>query len=144
MYQPTALRFHPDHVAELLRLALSLDPKPGPGGSGMTFQGETLLLFEPVLKPFYRGTWYGCTVVGLWPSSQIPLHVDGPILGVRHHIPLQTNARCLSFTESERGVIHCHKLYEGQDYTLDPTVPHGAVNWGTTVRFHLMIDVEDL
>ena len=142
MYQPTPLQFHSDQVAHLLGLALSLNLQPGPGGAGMTPQSETRLLFEPVLKPYFSGTWYACTVVGLWPSQQIPLHADAKILGVRYHLPLQTNLRCLSFTEAEDGVIYCHKLYEGQVYTLDPTLPHGAVNWGSEVRLHLMIDVE--
>lgn len=143
MYQRTKLRFNSDQVAELRRLALSLNPQPGPGGAGMTDPDETLAVFWACLHPRYlAGTWTNARVVGLWPSQQIPLHADAPIHGVRHHIPLQTNPRCLSFTEAEDGVISCHKLYEGQDYVLDPTVPHGAVNWGDAVRLHLMIDVE--
>ncbi len=137
MYHPTQLQLTPDQVAHLLTLALSLNPQPGPGGAGMTGQASTRLTFEPVLREIFRGTWYGCTVVGLWPSQQIPLHADAKILGVRYHLPLQSNADCWSFSDEWR------RLEVGRVYRLDPTIPHGAVNWGDTLRLHLMIDVED-
>lgn len=137
MYQQTALQFNPDQVAHLLTLALSLNPQPGPGGSGMTPQSESRLLFESVLQPIFRGTWYACTVVGLWPSQQIPAHADAPILGVRYHLPLQVNDCCWVFHD---GVWQ--QLWEGGCYRMDPTKVHGAVNWGETLRLQLMIDVE--
>jgi hypothetical protein len=137
MYWPTTQRFNPDQVAELRRLALSLNPQPGPGGSGMTDDVLTAGRFEAVLKPFFPSSWWVCRVVSLWPSQQIPAHVDATIRGERHHIPLQTNDGCWSFSN---GIWS--QLEEGQDYTMDPTQPHGAVNWGSELRLHLMLDVE--
>ena len=142
MYQLTPLKFHPDQVAHLLGLALSLNLQPGPGGAGMTDSALTLETFWPVLMGFLPGRWANTRVVGLWPSQQIPLHADTPIAAIRHHIPLQLNRRCMQFTENANGVLICQHLEEGQDYTLDPTLPHGAVNWGSELRLHLMIDVE--
>lgn len=75
-------------------------------------------------------------LVGLHPSQQIVAHTDPAIAGLRYHIPLQTNPGCWAFSGGE-----WQQLGEGLIYQMDPTVLHGAVNWGTEVRLHLMIDV---
>jgi len=76
-------------------------------------------------------------LVGLLPSQQIAAHADQPIPGVRYHVPLQVNDGCWSFS-----VGQWIQLRVGKIYRMDPAEPHGAVNWGETVRLHLMIDVE--
>ena len=76
-------------------------------------------------------------LVGLLPSQQIVAHTDPPIAGVRYHLPLQTNPGCWSFSA---GVWQ--QLEVGKVYQVDPSEVHGAVNWGTEVRLHLMIDVD--
>lgn len=75
-------------------------------------------------------------LVGLLPSQQLVAHTDPPISGIRHHLPLQSNPGCWVFHD---GVWQ--QLEVGRMYTMDPTKPHGAVNWGTELRLHLMIDV---
>jgi hypothetical protein len=126
----------------LLKIALDLNVQPGPGGSGMSEIEPARHLYDRWIGEDFPGHWTNCRVVGLWPSQQIPLHVDASPTGTRYHIPLQTNRRCLQFTENAQGVIHCQTLDIGRVYQLDPTLPHGAVNWGEDVRLHLMIDVE--
>jgi len=34
------------------------------------------------------------------------------------------------------------QLDVGLAYEMDPTIVHGAVNWGASTRLHLMIDTE--
>lgn len=74
--------------------------------------------------------------MALYPSSQIVAHCDPPIQGMRYHIPLVVNDGCWSFS----GGTWQH-LEVGKVYQMDPTEIHGAVNWGTEVRLHLMVDV---
>lgn len=76
-----------------------------------------------------------CEVVGLWPSQQIVSHQDAPITGKRYHLPLQTNPGCWSFHDGD-----WQQLHEGRIYQMDPTKSHGAVNWGSEIRLHLIID----
>lgn len=79
-------------------------------------------------------------LVGLLPSQQIVAHADASIAPrVRYHIPVQTNDGCWSFST---GVWQ--QLAVGKVYRLDPTERHGAVNWGTELRLHLMVDVEEI
>jgi hypothetical protein len=81
---------------------------------------------------------YACQLVGLWPSQQIVSHQDEAIAGVRHHLPLQTNPGCWSFHAGT-----WQQLEVGRIYQMDPTKPHGAVNWGSEIRLHLIIDTTD-
>ena len=53
----------------------------------------------------------------------------------RYHIPLQINPGCWVFSDCV-----WQQLELGVVYEMDPTKPHGAVNWGDTVRLHLLID----
>jgi hypothetical protein len=78
-------------------------------------------------------------LIGLLPSQQVARHSDAPGTPafVRYHVCLRTNDQCWSFSED-----HWTRLHEGMIYRMDPSQPHGAVNWGTTLRLHLMIDVE--
>lgn len=144
MYQPTNHRFSPDLLAGLLGCAARCNVQPGPGGSGMTDITETRRIFwdHAGLARLFPGEWYTCRVVSLQPSSQIVAHRDAPIIGQRYHIPLQVNAGCWVFSG---GVWQ--QLEAGRVYQMDPTEEHGAVNWGDTMRLHLMIDtmrMEDL
>jgi len=78
-------------------------------------------------------------LVGLAPSQQIALHADASIApAVRYHVVLRSNDACWSYSVGTKWT----KLSEGMIYRMDPAEPHGAVNWGETVRLHLMIDVE--
>lgn len=75
-------------------------------------------------------------IVGLLPSQQLVAHCDPPINANRYHLPLRTNPGCWSFSG---GVWQ--QLEVGKVYRMDPTEEHGAVNWGSETRLHLMIDV---
>lgn len=90
----------------------------------------------PALQDLLPGRYDWFRIVGLRPSQQIVAHADQPILGDRYHLPIQTNAGCWTFHE---GVWQ--RLEEGSVYRMTPTAVHGAVNWGETLRVHLLIDV---
>ena len=77
-------------------------------------------------------------LVALYPSSQIVGHADQPIVGTRFHLPLRVNDDCWVFHD---GIWE--QLAERACYSMDPAAVHGAVNWGTTVRLHLAIDVTE-
>lgn len=125
-------------VEEWAKLALTLDVVPGPGGSHMTDFTRTMTLFRPLerLQTLFPGVWTQCTVSGLWPSSQIVQHRDAPIPGTRYHLPLQSNNDCWTFHQTD-----WQRLQVGAIYKMDPTKPHGSVNWGATIRLHLVVDV---
>lgn len=121
----------PYQVDQCLAACRQLDLAPGPGGSRIVpFLAEVklTLMGQPVLKT---------QVAVLYPSSQIVAHRDPPILGVRYHVPLQTNPGCWSF----HGGLW-QQLQVGHVYRMDPTELHGAVNWGSEVRLHLIVDTE--
>lgn len=97
---------------------------------------ETRGAFEGALKDLFPGVWTGAGVVVLQPSQQLVAHRDPPIVGVRTHIPLVLNDQCWVFHDGA-----WRQLEEGHLYQMDPTDWHGAVNWGSTPRVHLMVDV---
>lgn len=77
--------------------------------------------------------------VTLNPSQQIVAHVDAPYQERpfdRYHLPVYTNDRAWAFADG-----HWQRLQQGWVYQLDPTLLHGAVNWGSTPRVHLLVDV---
>ncbi len=109
-------------------LARVVDLAPGPGGSRITPCG-TVTLEDRVCR---------AAMVALYPSSQLVAHTDPPIAGRRFHIPLVVNDGCWVFHDGT-----WQQLQVGRVYQMDPTQVHGAVNWGTERRLHLMVDVED-
>lgn len=135
MYHELSLVLPPARVEALLALTSQLDCRPGPGGSRCTDFVATQRLYEPVLKDVFPGRWTRAMVVVLYPSSQLVGHQDPPIEGVRTHVPLALNPGCWNF---HAGVWI--QLQEGHLYEMDPTAPHGAVNWGTTIRLQLAVD----
>jgi hypothetical protein len=129
-------RLEPERVVRLLEIAARMDigPKPGGGGSRMVPLGK----HEPAARELiWDGPWHAIQFVALYPSRQIVAHCDPPIVGRRFHIPLAVNDGCWSFHD---GVWQ--QLKVGLAYEMDPTIVHGAVNWGVTTRLHLMIDTE--
>ena len=83
-----------------------------------------------------RDEWRLSQVVALYPSSQLVAHCDPPIIGKRFHIPLVVNEGCWAFHTGT-----WQQLEVGKVYQMDPTQEHGAVNWGTTIRTHLILDM---
>jgi hypothetical protein len=127
-----------DRLAILRALTLHLDCAPGPGGSRSTDPVSTKNIFGPALADLRPAWWTQAMVLALYPSSQIVRHCDPPITGIRFHLPLVVNADCW--------VCHAdvwQQLEAGAVYTMDPTQPHGAVNWGATPRFHLVLDIQE-
>ena len=127
-----------ERVGALVALSQRLDLRPGPGGSCATARRETESLFAPVVGDVFRGAWTGAMLVGLHPSSQIVAHRDPPIRGRRVHLPLAVNEGCWVF----HGGIW-QQLTVGRGYQMDPAEEHGAVNWGSTLRVHLVIDLAE-
>lgn len=139
MYQIDSRTYEPKRLAHWLLLAQQMNLTPGPGGSTMTnFRAALKLYGEDLDYLFGAGNVKQATLVVLAPSSQIVGHKDSPndVHGRRLHIPLQTNPGCWSFHDGR-----WQHLEIGYGYWMDPTVEHGAVNWGTSTRLHLMVDV---
>ena len=124
MYLEQSGSLRGDVVAWLLERSRAVDLAPGPGGSRMTPLPEVEVLGA--------GRY---VLVALAPSSQLVAHRDPAIQGRRVHVPLRTNPGCWSY---HGGVWQ--QLEVGHVYEMDPTVEHGAVNWGTETRLHLMVD----
>jgi hypothetical protein len=115
-------------ITPYLALSAQSDLAPGSGGSRITPCGPVT-----VGALVGRGAF-----VALYPSSQLVAHVDPPIAGRRFHVPLVVNDGCWVFSDG-----HWQQLAVGRVYQMDPTIVHGAVNWGTERRLHLMVDTED-
>lgn len=110
-------------------------PPAGCPGSFFAPYDLSYMLLSHELQAHFPGLSQ-VTIVGLLPSAQIVAHKDAPIPGRRIHIPLQTNHGCWSFSGH-----HWRRLQIGSGYWMDPTEVHGAVNWGETLRLHLVVDV---
>lgn len=83
------------------------------------------------------------TLLGIKPGGVIPLHKDNPSAEnnineslVRYHLVLQTNAKCWNFHDGS-----WQQLQTGYLYTMDPHKEHASVNWGSTTRWHLILDI---
>jgi hypothetical protein len=116
------------------RLVGKLDVAPGPGGARIAPFGKYEADCWQILGLQPR-TVVQTAVAALYQSRQISGHTDPPVPNERYHIPIQSNADCWVFHD---GVWQ--QLELGRCYAMDPTKPHGAVNWGATVRLHLLID----
>jgi hypothetical protein len=115
--------------AKILRVGLL---QPGPGGTAIIgFSGEGIV--EMIGAP--PQTIVRIALACIWPGSQIQAHADAPIPEERIHIPIQANSGCWSFSDGQ-----WQQLRVGCPYLMDPAIEHGAVNWGSDLRIHLMID----
>ena len=112
--------------------ALPLIPATGTA----TFMVPFPYIPTPFRQRLLRG--FGVQLVGIRPGGQIVGHTDvlDPTVR-RYHLPLQVNDGCWSFSAGQWDQLKLAGIY-----AVDPTQPHGAVNWGDTIRLHLMIDVE--
>lgn len=136
--QPWALT--PNDLARVREVVKALDLAPGPGGSRITPVPESL--HAAMLEAIGMGNYERVAVVVLYPSSQLVGHCDPPlprsVRGVdptRIHVPLDVNDGCWVFHAGT-----WQQLQVGHAYQMDPTQVHGAVNWGATVRKHLILD----
>lgn len=139
MYRLVGTALAPDTVASVLSAVRSqLDLTPGPGGSVSTAPVQTAAALRPLLSDAFDRPWSQARVFGVYPSAQLVGHCDPPIRGTRYHLPIDTNPDCWVFHDGA-----WQQLQIGQCYEMDPTQPHGAVNWGSTLRLHVVIDMED-
>ena len=139
MYVATPHRVSPAAAALLASRSEALDLRPGPEGFRASPFDVTRDLYRPVLADRFVGPWTYTIVVALAPGQQLAQHVDGPIQSHRFHTVLQTNHDCWVWHD---GIWSA--LAVGGIYQMDPGRPHGAVNWGATVRLHLVIDCDDV
>lgn len=123
-------------VVEFLAVCARLDPITV--SSTMTDFRLTRDVALPAITRWFPSRFcLKATFIVLEPSAQIVVHVDPPILGTRHHVPLQTNEDCWTYHDGT-----WEQLALGECYTMDPTLPHGAVNWGSRRRIHLILDLQ--
>lgn len=125
-------------IDALVPLIDTLDVAAGSEGFRATVFEPTRDRFYPLLASAFPGRWTYCILVALYPKRMIAAHIDGPCDGIRHHLVLETNEECWSFSDGTWG-----QLQRGSFYQMDPNRPHGAVNWGTSRRVHLVIDTKD-
>ena len=130
MYQHTDLTVPAREITHLLREAMARMPDQ--------CNGSFIVPYPFVPDCFADAHVLRLLVVGLLPNQQIAAHCDASIApAVRYHIPLQTFPGCWSYHDGL-----WQQLETGRVYRMDPTKPHGAVNWDSGIRLHLMIDVE--
>lgn len=142
MYESQSWSLTDDQIAALKALVAKVDIAPGSGGSRITPIGEERM--SALTSLLQIGGIGSASVVALYPSAQIIAHEDPPLRSTwnarpltRHHIPLEVNHGCWVFHGGT-----WQQLLVGSVYAMDVTVTHGAVNWGATLRLHLMVDVE--
>lgn len=137
MYREACPPLSAERVASLRTLVDRLDIRPGPGGSRISDYTATQALYHAELRDVFPGHWTRAMVVALYPSSQLVAHTDPSILpSVRYHLPLQLNEGCWVFSAGVWTQLHL-----GHIYAMHPHEIHGAVNWGSTLRLHLAVDV---
>ena len=137
-YRELEGRLTPDQIAAIGHFVERHDGAPGPGGSRITPVVWHIEQCQAIVQEACGVTCARAQIVYLYPSAQIVAHVDPPIPGRRYHIPLVVNDGCWVFSDGT-----WQQLEVGRVYQMDPTVVHGAVNWGTERRLHLMVDTED-
>ncbi len=108
---------------------------PGTSGVSASNPEETKEKYYPLLKGIFPFSWSYCMLIALYPNRNIPGHKDPFKFSTRYHIPLLTNEHCWVFHDGT-----WEQLEAGTLYTMDPLLFHGAVNWGDSLRVHLIID----
>jgi len=122
------------HLPELIALACTVPMRRT--ASYISHPNETPPALKTLARAILQQPPTRTSVVTLLPMQQIPAHTDPPIHGKRFHLPLLVNDGCWSFSDG------CWQhLLPGRVYQVDPSLVHGAVNWGPTPRLHLLVDV---
>lgn len=89
----------------------------------------------PELASVLPGTWATAMLAIVHKGGNIPVHRDA-LEGVRHHLVLQTNDRCWNYHDGD-----WQQLELGGIYTVDPSKEHASINFGDSLRVHLVVDV---
>ncbi len=138
MYREVPPLLSKEQITRYQQIAARVDLAPGPGGSRFANFDQARAAFDHELGMLFQRPLAQITVVALYPSAQIVGHTDHPdnVHGLRLHMPLQLNPGCWVFHDGT-----WQQLELGRSYAMDPTKEHGAVNWGATVRLHLVVDI---
>ena len=137
MYEPLALTISSEECHRLIKAGGSLIHKAGSGHPYHTTPSDdTIALYEPLLGDRFTGAWLYAQLVILFPGGALTQHTDGQLGRSRRHLVLQTNPHVWIFHDGA-----WQQLPLGGVYSMDPTKPHGAVNWGHAPRVHLLMDV---
>jgi hypothetical protein len=97
---------------------------------------ETTSLYNPLLQDKFPGEWTKCFLAIIFPNGSIMPHKDLDVAGqIRTHLVLQTNPDCWNMNDNI-----WTNLEEGGIYTMDQTLVHASINWGTEPRIHLVVD----
>ena len=128
-------------LAQLNELVAGFEFRAKPAGyeaTNATQEAGLMAALLPLLGDVLPGRWTGVMVTTVLPGGFLPLHRDGAKPGTRFHLVIETNAAswCLHGGEWQH-------LEAGGIYTIEPTIAHGAVNWGDTPRTHLIFDVSE-
>jgi hypothetical protein len=99
--------------------------------------------FRPLAESLVRVHYPGCKIggMGLWlvePGKVHPAHIDLQHEDwlVRIHIPLATNAGCITSMDDGE-----HRMKIGKAYRFNTLALHAVANNGETRRIHFMFDV---
>lgn len=125
----------PDVCHQLVRRARDLPRDCSVGAYQTSPSDRTIALYAPVLSHVFPGRWVYANLIRLLPGMTIPYHTDGEPQFRRRHLVLQTNDMVWVFHDGG-----FQQLDLGGVYRMDPTKPHGAVNWGAEERIHLFVD----
>ena len=124
-------------LVELIRL---LDPAPTlPLLYNTTEPKRTEAVYRPHLQETLPGEWTKCFLAIIWPNGSIMPHQDLDVAGqIRTHLVMQTNSDCWCmnaglWSQPEQGGI----------YTMDQTLVHASINWGSEPRVHFVVDRKD-
>lgn len=128
-------------LEELAARFPSFDVAWAPDGHGTTTEHLKLIrdAFRDDLDDAIPGVWAYSMLVALRPEGgNVPMHIDPRPDStdlLRHHLVLQTNDRCWNFHDGD-----WQQLEAGGIYVVDPGLVHASINWGNTLRLHLVVD----
>lgn len=124
-------------VGELVELIKWLNPAPTlPLMYNTTEPTRTAEVYQPHLQSVFPGEWTKCFLAIIWPNGSIMPHVDADTAGqTRTHLVLQSNPDCWNMNDGK----WC-QLETGGIYTMDQTLVHASINWGSEPRVHFIVD----
>jgi hypothetical protein len=126
--------------------------------SNLRKQRNAELIFKPVLKPMFQGTYIeevykdiGSKFVGgpgrikigwMGPNTEVKEHIDGDsALILKVHVPLVTDPRIEFVSKFKGESVRHHMPSDGSATLLNVGIPHSVVNPTDVDRFHMIINV---
>ncbi len=125
-------------LGPLVEAMHQLRPTPTlPLGYLTTDNERTMAVYWPILQSAFPGVWNKCFLSIVWPNGgTIMAHADMDVAGQeRQHLVMKTNPDSWCMHDGR-----VQQLDAGGIYTMDATKVHAAMNWGTDVRVHFVID----